>query len=296
MSKPKARNKPKKELHPEFVGKLPYVANLPFTERWLSALKSAYDAGGWHVISGGPHHGKSVSNLLFARSHNPGKQPDGKTSIPVAITIACPQSNVLLHELADSLGLNPRMFRHVNAITAIVQAAKVAGLQLIIVNNAHELDWRQWEKLLALFEAFLKAGLTPGIVLSSISESVGTLTLRSSDDALMQIKKRVFYVRIPGHSKSEVSRALELLLRWLEPKTLEDTDVLDFAALAWEELTSELFDPLRTRRVATVDLHEVAMRIVALYEGGERSGDQLMRLALADYRLGRSQAADLNAA
>src|SRR6185503_13430224 len=189
-----------------------------------------------------------------------------------------------------SLGVSA-LVRRGNIIEVIAAGLIRGGTRLLIVNNGHEMDWRQWEKLLALHEVYLRrGGIAPGIIFSSIGEQVGIPSLPSLDEALDQLRKRLFYRPIPGHSKLEVEKALRLFLEGRVPAMLTKTDVMTYAPLLWQELTSEFFDVKKTKRVAAVDIDESVLRMEALFAGGERSGEQLVRQAVALYRSDRSRA------
>jgi hypothetical protein len=110
------------------------------------------------------------------------------------------------------------------------------------------------------------------------------------DEALDQLRKRLFYRPIAGHGKSEVAAALKLFLERRVPEMLMATTVLTYAPLLWQELTSEFFDTQKTKRVAAVDIDETVLRMEALFAGGEHSGEQLVRHAVALYRIDRSRA------
>jgi hypothetical protein len=267
-----------------------FISDLPFTKRWTAGLQQVFDEGGWCVQSAGAQQGKSVANRAFLRAHEPSKRPDGTYDVPVAATVACPQQALLLHDLAASLGVGA-LLRRGNIIEVIAAGLIRGRTRLIMINNGHEMDWRQWEKLLALHEVYLRrGGIAPGIVFSSIGEQVGLPSLPSMDEALDQLRKRLFYRPISGHSKSEVAAALRLFLERRVPDMLTATTVITYAPLLWQELTSEFFDTQKTKRVAAVDIDETVLRMEALFAGGECSGEQLVRQAIALYRIDRSRA------
>lgn len=266
-----------------------FIPNLPFTKKWMAALDKAYDEGGWHCLSAGAQQGKSTANRAFLLAHPPVKFEQGGLHVPVAITTACPRRKLLLTDLADSLGAKALVRPRVDLIEVIAVALERGRTRLIIINNAHDMDWRQWQWLFALHEVyFRRSGIAPGIVFSSIGSNVALADVPSNDEAIDQLRKRMFYTAIEGHTRKDLKTALELFLNARAPKVLAGTDILEVSALLYDELTTELFDPHRSKRVAALDIDEIVTRVGVLYAAGERSGEQLILKAIADYRLGRT--------
>lgn len=254
----------------------------------MKELQRIYDEGGSWVVCGGAQHGKSTANRAFAESHQRYKDPtSGNTIVEVATTTACPGENLFYADLAESFGV-VRLMRRQNATEVLAAAILRSRTRMIIVNNGHEMDPKQWSRWLALQEVyFRRGGAAPALVLSSIGPNVGMATVSPTDEAMQQLRKRLFYSEVSGHDRDEVRRALRLFLERGDPATLR-TDVLEHYGALYEALTDPFFDPLKTRRVAAIDIDEVARRIEALAAAGERSGERLVEQAVADYRRSRT--------
>lgn len=231
-----------------------------FTKRWMEKLEQAEREGGWWFLDALSQNGKTTTNKHYRDQKRTEKLASGTTIVPVGLTCAAEGERMLLAALADSLG-GARLVRQPQRALAVARALARIGTQLIIVNNGHSMDWRQWQALLALEELYKSAGIDPAIVFSSINRNVGLATVRTHDGTTDQLRRRLRFEHIEGNDKKELRSALELLASRDCPSLL-DTDFLDHRDLVFELLTEGLFSSSE-RRVITVDITELFRRIVA---------------------------------
>ncbi len=262
---------------------------LPFAVRWNHQNKVAMREGNWHVHSAPSQYGKSTANRAFYLDQRARKASDGLTIVPVAQCWAT-QSKLILRTLAESLG-GERFAAQPNREQLVPRAIKSLETRLIIVNNGHNMDWRQWQELLDLDDiCWAQHGVRPAVVFSGVHRELGLLKLPKSQELVAQIRKRICcYIEIPGHDRAEVRVALHLLLERDCPELLE-RDILTLSPLVHKILIEPVFDRWGTKTAATVDLVELCRRLAAVYRADPKSSIELiLERAATAYRKAQTQ-------
>jgi len=260
---------------------------IPFAVRWRKELDDAIRQRGWHVHAAGSHHGKSAENRHCYLDHIQAAANAGRNERPVALAWAT-DNKLITRSIAESLG--GRLFaaqRHIEL--RVPDAIKRLKTQLIIVNNGHNMDWRQWNELLTLDDiCFTMHGIHVGVVLSGVHHELGIVNQPKQRELVEQITQRIkCYKRIPGHDRGEVKVALELIMTRDDPGLLR-RGALNHAGLVYELLTSPALDPTRTKRVAAVHLFEIVSRMSAISGKQPRSSmEQVVRAAYEHYMQNR---------
>lgn len=238
----------------------------PFAARWEDVLQRAMNERGWWCVYAESQLGKTTCNVRF-RARHPAVKGDGSTSVPVALTCASRTEGLLLAGLADSLG-GARLMRMPQRTLHVARALERAGTRLVIVQNAHFMDWRQWEQMLVLEEMYKALHIEPAFVFSSIHPQVGLISARSADGSMDQLRRRLRFEQVRGHDRQEVRRLLQMFCK-RDDHRLIDRGALDESSLVHELLTTGLFlTPDRT--VATVDAEELVNRMSALLDTDPR--------------------------
>lgn len=260
-----------------------------FTRRWLDKLAQAEREGGWWNLDALSQNGKTTANKHYRDQKRTEKLETGTTIVPVALTCAAEGERVLVAALADSIG-GARLVRQPQRSLAVARALAKVGTRLIVVNNGHAMEWRQWQTLLALEELYKSFGVDPAIVLSSINRNVGLASARTHDGTTDQLRRRIRFEHVPGNDKKDVRAGLELLARRDHPGLLK-TDLLEQADLVFELLTDGLFASSESR-VVTVDLIELFRRVVAAHRRSPGGGtEEPIRMAHAHLVQSRTQKA-----
>ncbi|MDP9226390.1 MAG: hypothetical protein M3P18_21630 [Actinomycetota bacterium] len=240
-----------------------YVA-LPFTARWTKELDRAMRQGaGWYVLSAGSQHGKTTANRRFWLDH-PSERTNTSTSVPVAVAWTSSKQKLVLRSLAESLG-GKRFAQMSGREMRVADAIHRFGTKLVIVNNSHMLEWKQFEELLSLDDVCSgNYGRRPAIVLSGVYDSelrIGNLPKRW--ELTEQILKRIARLKtIPGHDREEVRSAISLLLRRDCPTLLAE-GAAKHHGLVFELLTGPEVNLSGGGLVAGGDLVELVRCIVA---------------------------------
>jgi hypothetical protein len=256
---------------------------IPFALRWRKDLEDAIRQRGWHVHAAGSHHGKSAENRHFYLDHIQQAANAGRNERPVALAWAT-DNRLITRTIAESLG--GRLFasqRHIEI--RVPDAIKRLNTKLIIVNNGHNMDWRQWNELLTLDDiCWTLHGIHVGVVFSGVHQKLGIVNQPKQRELVEQITQRIkCFKDIPGHDRAEVKRALELIMTRDDPALLQ-RGFLDKYGLVFELLTGPQFDPAKTKRVAAVHLFELVTRMAALNAQQPRANvEQLVRAAYAHY-------------
>lgn len=237
--------------------------DLPFSIRWRKELAHAMNVGGWHVHAAGSQNGKTTANLQFREAHAP-VRVSGGTTVPVALAWAAQGRRPLLRSLALSLG-GETFARMSGRETRVPAAMAKCKTRLIIINNAHNMDWRQWQELLTLDDVCLGSySFRPAIVFSGIYATRTLPDLPRRTELNEQIKKRVTcFKAVRGHDKNDVQAALEVLLEAFCPPLLRER-AANHAAHVFDLLTRPEIDFSRSGYVATGDLLELTRRMAAL--------------------------------
>jgi hypothetical protein len=256
---------------------------IPFALRWRKELDDAIRQRGWHVHAAGSHQGKSAENRHCYLEHIQAAADAGRNERPVAMAWAT-DNKLIVRSIAESLG--GRLFaqqRHIEL--RVPDAIKRLNTKLIIVNNGHNMDWRQWNELLTLDDiCWTLHGIHVGVVLSGVHQKLGIVNQPKQRELVEQITQRIkCFKQIPGHDRAEVKRALELIMTRDDPALLQ-RGALDQAGLAFELLTGHALDPARTKRVAAVHLFELVARMSALNTQRPRTSvEEIVRSAFAHY-------------
>lgn len=262
----------------------PYLP-LPFSVAWRKELETAMRQGGWHVHAADSQHGKSTANRQFFLDMTP---RSGLRAAPVALAWAT-DNRLITRSIAESIG--GRLFaqqRHIEL--RVPDLMKRLGTKLVIVNNGHNMDWRQWNELLTLDDiCWTQHGIQVGVVLSGVHKELGLTNLPKDPSLIQQITARVTcYKHIPGHDRGDVRVALKVLLERDCPKLLE-RDVLAQSGLVYELLTRPEIDPARTKRVSARDLAELVRRMAAVQQSNPRSScESIVQQAFRHYLLNRT--------
>lgn len=270
---------------------------LPFSVRWNHENEAAMRDGGWHVHSAPSQYGKSTSNRAFYLQMKAQKTSDGKTSVPVAQAWATDGKRLILRSIAESLG-GERFAALPNRELRVPAGIKQLGTRLIIVNNGHNMEWRQWQELLTLDDVcWAHHGVRPAIVLSGVHRELGLVNLPRIPELVEQIRKRIVcYKEVPGHDRREAKEAMRLLLERECPELL-GRGAQDHVRLLYELLTDSVFDRWHTRTVGSADLVEVARRMAALHRAHrDRSAEAVIRSAVERYRKSQTAPDETSAA
>ena len=268
---------------------------LPFAVRWREALDDAMGEGGWHVHSAPSQYGKTTANRAHARAALTAKRKGDLTQKPVAECFATDGRRLILRSLGENLADGGERFHRLpNPELRVPALCKVLGVRLVIVNNAHNLDWHQWQELLTLDEiCWSRHGIRPAVVLSGVHKEAGLVRLPKSSELIEQIKARIVcYQEIPGHDAKGVRAALELLLARDCPG-LNTADTLGHSKLLFTLLTTREFDRWGRKCVSTMDLVEVVRRMAAVYAEAPRTKPEtVVRTAVAAYGADRRPASE----
>lgn len=260
--------------------------DLPFAKRWREALDHAVTGGGWHVHSAPSQYGKTTANRAHTRAAMTVKGAGVQTQKPVAECFATDGKRLILRSLGEMLADGgERFLRLPNPELRVPALCKALGVKLIIVNNAHNLEWHQWQELLTLDEVcWSRHGIRPAIVLSGVHKDVGLVALPKSPVLIEQIKARIVcYEEVKGHSSADVGEALKLVLARDCPPL--DTDAMGAqSGLLFSLLTTPQFDRWGRKLVSAMDIVEVARRMAAVYAEAPRTrAENIIRQAVADY-------------
>lgn len=248
-----------------------------FTKRWLAKLAQAEREGGWWFLDAESQNGKSTANNYYRNRQRIEKQASGTTIVPVAVSCAAEGERMLLAALADSLG-GARLVRQPQRGLAIARAMVRVGTRLVIVNNGHAMDWRQWQAILTLEELYKANGIDPAIVFSSVNRNVGLASVRTHDGTSDQLRRRLRFEHVEGNSKADVRAALELLVARDGPDAFGEAFV-DQSDLVFELLTEGILAS-DERRVITRDLLDLFRRVVAVHRKlADASDEELIREA-----------------
>lgn len=266
-------------------GSMSAYLDLPFARRWRTALDHAMSEQRWHVHTAPSRHGKTTANRAHVRAALREKKADGSSEKPVAQCVATDGKRLILRSLGEMLvDGGERFLRLPNPELRVPALCKALNVRLIIVNNAHNLDWHQWQELLTLDEVCGEHQATPpAIVLSGVNEKLELKQLPKSTELLSQIHNRICcYEEIPGHSAAETGTALGLLLARDCPPLVHKA--VEHGTLLFELLTTKTFDRERRGTVSAMDLVEVVRRIAAVYAEAPRTGvAKIIRTAVEDY-------------
>jgi hypothetical protein len=235
--------------------------DLPFSLRWRKELRRVMKNGGWHFLAAGSHPGKTCANAQFECDHPAVRSSTLGTTIPVAQCWAARERKPILRSLAESLG-GPGFASLPGRETKVAAMLFKAQTRLIIVNNAQNLDWRQWQELINLDDVCEgRHHWRPAIAFSGVFDAKKLPGLSDSPAENEQIHKRVQSFKvIRGHDRDEVKGALELLFEKIAPALLRER-AQNHAGHVFELLTREEVDRRRTGYVATIDLLSLVERM-----------------------------------
>jgi hypothetical protein len=242
----------------------PAVLRLPFTERWEKQLGVALRERGWHVHAAGSQHGKTTANRDYFLSQRAERRATGQSTCPVGLAWATDNKRMILRSLAESIG-GQRFAALPHPELKVPAMLKQLGTRLIIVNNAHNLEWRQWQELLTLDDVcWGEHGMRVAIVLSGIHNQLGLANLPKQVELVEQITNRITcYREIKGHDRAEVKTALQLLLERDAPELLHQ-GALAHSALVFDLLTRPEIDLAGRKTVAALHLVELSRRMAAV--------------------------------
>lgn len=251
---------------------------LPFTERFMAALRVAETSGRWIYTSAPSQFGKTTAIRLLYLLADPFKRSDGVTRTPVAVAIAggTSQRQHLLTSLAFSLA-GDWAARQAKLLGKVAGWMAEFETRLVIVSDAHNLSWPEWRTIVTLHETLKSQfGLEVPFAFSGITPNIGILDGDDIDPVASQIRERLSagYRAVRGHAGAEVKTALRLIARRDAPQLLE-AGLLAHSALVERYLSAHEFAPAR-QGVAARHLIEVVHYVHAL--GAERPRDRMEKL------------------
>lgn len=238
--------------------------DLPFTKRWEKQLTRILNDGGWHFLGARAQQGKTVTNRRFVAAHPASRSSTKGTRMPVAQAWAAQGRKPILRSLAESLG-GPGLAAMSGRETLMPRVVAQSGVDLIIVNNAHYLDYRQWQELLNFDDVCVgRHGMHPAIAFSGVFTSQTLPGLPDDLAEAEQIQKRVLSFRlIRGHDEKETREALEILLKRHAP-SLFTARAHAHAGRVFEMLTEPQIDIAHTGYVGAGDLVELVRYMAAV--------------------------------
>lgn len=241
--------------------------------------------GGWHFLAAGSHQGKTCANAQFERECPAVRSSTQGTTLSVAQCWAARDRKPILRSLAESLG-GPSFAALPGRETKVAAMLFKAHTRLIIVNNAQNLDWRQWQELINLDDVCEgRHHWRPAIAFSGVFDEKKIPGLSDSPAENEQIHKRVQSFKfVRGHDRDEVRTALELLFTHLSPALLRER-AQNHAGYVFELLTREEVDRRRTGFVATIDLVALVERMAVLREADRSAAiKKVIDAAFEDYQ------------
>ena len=237
---------------------------LPFSKRWTKHLVRIMNDGGWHFLGARSQQGKTVTNRQFVAAHPAVRSSTSGTRMPVIQAWAAQGRKPILRSIAESLG-GPGLGAMSGRETLIPRVVTQAHVRLIIVNNAHYLDYRQWQELLNFDDVCVgRHGRRPAIAFSGVFTTTTLPGLPSDAAEAEQILKRVMSFKlVRGHDLAETRLALDPLLKRHAP-VLHKERAYTHAGLVFELLTQPQIDIANTGYVGTGDLVELVRYMAAV--------------------------------
>jgi hypothetical protein len=264
------------------------VLRLPFTVRWQNQLDAALREGGWHVHSAGSQHGKTTGSMDYRNQHRVRNAATGSAATPAGLAWAADSKPMILRSLATDLG-GQHFARLPHLELKLPPLMQKLGTRLVIVNNGHNLEWRQWQELLTLDDICAgEYGIRLTVVLSGVHKQLGLIKVPQQAELIEQITNRIrCYREIEGHGPAEVREALQLIVEDQAPQRLPQLlkkGLLTQSNLVFQFLTRPEIDLAGRKTVASVHLIELSRRILALHKSDPgASAEQLVRAAFANY-------------
>jgi hypothetical protein len=260
---------------------------LPFSQRWNAENEHALKGGGWHVHTAPSQYGKTTANRGFVLAQRAHKSSDGQSSMPVVQTWATDRKNIL-RGIAECIG-GERMANQPNRELLIPRIMARLRTREVIVNNGHNMDWKQWRELLDLDEiCWGEHGFRPAVVLSGVQQHVGVANPPKGVELVEQIHKRITcYLEVPGHDRDETKVALQVLCARDCPELAKE--VVKHAGTVFKILTEPVFDRWARGTVGAGDLVELVRRVGAARQARPQASiRELINLAAADYRIAQT--------
>jgi hypothetical protein len=250
--------------HPRPPTPINFFDDLPFSRRWRKELNRIMNNGGWHFLGARAQQGKTVGSRQFVAAHPAIRSSTAGTRQPVAQAWAAHGRKPILRSLAESLG-GPGLAAMPGRETLLPRVVARSGTDLIIVNNAHYLDYRQWQELLNFDDVCLgRHGARPAIAFSGVFTAKNVPGLPNDAAEAQQIIKRVLSFKlIRGHDRSEVREALEILLKRHSP-ILHSERAFAHAGRVFDLLTTPQIDTAVTGYVGAGDLVELVRHMSAV--------------------------------
>lgn len=261
--------------------------DLPFSMRWNEENRRALEGGSWHVHSAPSQYGKTTANRAFLMAQNAQRTEEGESTMPVVQTWATDRKNIL-RGIAECIG-GERMANMPNRELLVPRIMSRIRARLVIVNNGHNMDWKQWQELLTLDEiCWGEYGFHPAVVLSNVQQQVGVANAPKSVELTEQIHKRITcYLEVHGHDRDEVETALRLLLQRDCPELVKEATRL--AGSVFKILTEPVFDRWSRRTVGAGDLVELVRRMAAAKRTMPGATTrEVLEAAAADYRVAQT--------
>lgn len=224
----------------------------------------------------------------YRNQHRVRNAATGSTSTPAGLAWAADNKPMILRSLATDLG-GQHFARLPHLELKLPPLMQKLGTRLVIVNNGHNLEWRQWQELLTLDDICAgEYGIRLTVVLSGVHKQLGLVKVPQQAELIEQITNRIrCYREIEGHGPAEVRDAMQLIVEAQAPELLAQLikkGLLTQSNLVFEFLTRPEIDLAGRKTVASVHLIELSRRIVALYKSDPgASAEQLVRAAYANY-------------
>lgn len=270
-------------------GKLPadFWLPLPSARRWEHELAAIARQKRWIHLYASPQFGKSTCNYHVWLTSNGVKRDDGTTLVPVALGVAG-SVTTLLASIAESIG-GLHLLHQPQRVNALGRAMGRVGTSLLIINNAHRLEWRQIELLLSLEEAALTHGSRFGVALSGVRSELQILGTPLHDDLANQLRFRLRDSReVEANSSEEIQTALELICKRDAPELIRAKLPESWQTVRDELSTAEFGG---SKKIIALHLVELVRCCRALRKKGQlTTGEELVMAGIASYRLARIRA------
>jgi len=269
-----------------------------FARRLTAVLERSFESGRWYVVFAQSHDGKTTALRKFRRTHSVA-DVDGVRKIPVLATRTPTgrfSADHLVLALIQELGTVPNL-RLTVLRSWLVRAVRMAGVRLIVIDDAHELTLAQLNYLRELTDQLKDAGIVVGVVLLAVTTSqqpkdqrLWRLIRESGLDA-RQFSNRLDgvdpLVLVPSLSKPELGKVLKSLEELYRP-TFPDLKLAMWTTSMFDWLTAPTIDHARMGRVRMGAVCEVvraaldlawALGLRGLDPDGRMLSDAAFRLA-----------------
>lgn len=144
-----------------------------FAERLISVLELALATRQWFVVCAQAGDGKTTTLRWFVRLHPALRNADGVLQLPVLATrvSTARSADALMYAIASPLGVLPN-FKAARFREWLAYACFHAGVQLIVIDDAHELTAVQLDYLRELTDKIEGHGRRVAVVLLAATDSL----------------------------------------------------------------------------------------------------------------------------